>query len=232
MSNDDATTWCFDQDGAEIVSGLVDSVFAERLRNSCPSGRAGVRNPLSEWPEGRGAARRARDYLTTRRGNVPLLTRAILFDKREDANWQLPLHRDLSIAVVSRVDVPGFGPWSVKAGQPHVAPPLDVLAQIVTVRLHLDDAGEQNGCLRVIPRTHLARGSTTAGDTDVLASGGTPMLVRAGDAVLMHPLVLHGSERSRIDARRRVLHMEFAFGELPGPLQWAEVMIDEETSRG
>src|SRR5580692_1629714 len=59
--------------------------------------------------------------------------RAILFDKTPQANWKVPWHQDLSIAVSEKVEVDGYGPWSVKAGIPHVQPPVDVLNQMVAV---------------------------------------------------------------------------------------------------
>jgi hypothetical protein len=40
--------------------------------------------------------------------------RGILFDKIPDANWKVPWHQDLTIAVREKIEVEGFGPWSVK----------------------------------------------------------------------------------------------------------------------
>jgi hypothetical protein len=47
------------------------------------------------------------------RGAFPV--RGLLFDKSRDANWKVAWHQDLSIAVRRKIDVPGFGPWSLKA---------------------------------------------------------------------------------------------------------------------
>ena len=49
--------------------------------------------------------------------------RGILFDKIPDANWKVPWHQDVTIAVQSRVELDGFGPWSMKADVLHVQPP-------------------------------------------------------------------------------------------------------------
>jgi hypothetical protein len=46
--------------------------------------------------------------------------RGILFDKIPDANWKVPWHPDVTIAVRERVEVDGFGPWSMKAEMLHV----------------------------------------------------------------------------------------------------------------
>ena len=43
-----------------------------------------------------------------------------IFDKTSRSNWKVPWHQDLTIAVKRRLDLPGYGPWSVKDGVPHV----------------------------------------------------------------------------------------------------------------
>ena len=80
--------------------------------------------------------------------------RGILFDKIPDANWKVPWHQDVTIAVIERVEVEGFGPWSMKAEVLHVQPPAEVLEHILTVRFHLDFCGEENGALRVLFGSH------------------------------------------------------------------------------
>ena len=47
-----------------------------------------------------------------------------------------------------------YGPWSVKAGQPHVAPPFALLADMVTLRVHLDPVGPGNSPLLIAPGSH------------------------------------------------------------------------------
>lgn len=77
--------------------------------------------------------------------------RAILFDKTESTNWRLAWHQDRTVAVKSRVDAAGFGPWSRKDGMLHVAPPFEVLAGMVTLRLHLDPVSATNAPLLIAP---------------------------------------------------------------------------------
>jgi hypothetical protein len=79
---------------------------------------------------------------------------ATLFDKTADANWLVPWHQDLTICVKKKVDVPGYGPWTIKAGVPHVQPPVAILDRRLAVRIHLDNCSERNGALRVLPGTH------------------------------------------------------------------------------
>ena len=53
--------------------------------------------------------------------------RAILFDKSASTNWSLGWHQDRTICVHERREVAGFGPWTVKSGMLHVAPPFALL---------------------------------------------------------------------------------------------------------
>lgn len=154
----------------------------------------------------------------------PRPVRAIYFDKSSEANWLVPWHQDLTIALRSQADMPGFGPWSLKDGVPHVQPPVELLAQMLTIRLHLDDADESNGALQVLPGSHRF-GRLTAARIQQLRAEQSLFLcsVAAGDALLMRPLLLHASSRSTSDRHRRVLHIEYAAFSLPGELEWHEV---------
>ncbi|MDB5355684.1 MAG: protein involved in biosynthesis of mitomycin antibiotics/polyketide fumonisin [Phycisphaerales bacterium] len=149
--------------------------------------------------------------------------RGILFDKTAEANWKVAWHQDLSIAVREKIDVDGFGPWSVKAGIPHVQPPAQVLERMLTVRVHLDDCTQDNGPLLVLPGSH----SAGVLSSEHVArwkreSSPVPCCCPAGGAVLVRPLLLHASSEARMPGHRRVVHIEFAAGELPGALQWFE----------
>jgi hypothetical protein len=141
---------------------------------------------------------------------------AIYFDKTPAANWLVAWHQDLTIAVRARIDVPGFGPWSVKDGVHHVQAPVEILENMLTVRLHLDNCDERNGALWVLPGTHLFGRLSTERVTE-LTNGQDGYLCRAcaGDALLMRPLLLHRSRRSYSQRHRRVLHIEYASAELP-----------------
>jgi hypothetical protein len=149
--------------------------------------------------------------------------RAILFDKTPGANWKVSWHQDLTIAVRRRVDVPGYGPWSVKAGVVHVQPPVAVLERMLTLRLHLDDCGADNGPVRVLPGSHRAgRLSGEAIDRCRAEHAAIECLASRGDVLAMRPLLLHASSPARSPAHRRVLHIEYAAVELAGGLEWDE----------
>ena len=154
-------------------------------------------------------------------GPKALAVRGILFDKTPGANWKVPWHQDLSIAVTQRVDLAGYGPWSVKAGVPHVQPTVEVLQNMLTVRLHLDDCGVENGPLLVLPGTH-ADGVWTANQLDEYRKTNAPVActINRGGALLMRPLLLHASHSATMPGHRRVVHIEYAADVLPVELSW------------
>ncbi|MGC3972525.1 MAG: phytanoyl-CoA dioxygenase family protein [Pirellulales bacterium] len=111
----------------------------------------------------------------------------------------------------------------MKEGIPHVQPPTELLAQMLTIRLHLDDADAMNGALRVVPGGHrLGRLAPDQLEATRANLGETTCVVPAGGAMLMRPLLPHASGRSQSARRRRVLHIEYAGFDLPPPLRWHE----------
>ncbi len=146
--------------------------------------------------------------------------RGIFFDKTPDANWKVPFHQDLSIAVQEKCESEGFGPWSQKAGAVHVQPPREILENMLTIRLHLDACDAQNGALRVIAGSHRLGKLDAAQIALQTAQIAEIVPIPSGGAMLMRPLLLHASSPSENAAHRRVIHLEFAAAELPDGLQW------------
>ena len=148
--------------------------------------------------------------------------KGILFDKTSAANWKVPWHQDLTIAVTERREVDGFGPWTEKAGLPHVQPSLAVLKELLAFRIHLDDCGEDNGALKVLPRTHcFGRLSSNKQISDLRREiQEVTCSAKAGDVLLMRPLLLHSSAPATQPSRRRVIHLEYSADDLPGSLEW------------
>jgi hypothetical protein len=150
------------------------------------------------------------------------LTKAIYFDKPAGSNWLVAWHQDLMINVTHRAaDLPGFGPWTAKAGWVAVQPPAAVLENTVTIRLHLDDCDATNGALKVVPASHLG-GVVPAETIASHTAAATVCAVPAGGVMLMKPLLLHASNRSTSSRSRRVIHLEFSTAELPTGLAWRE----------
>lgn len=147
--------------------------------------------------------------------------RAVLFDKSPACNWVVPWHQDRTIAVDRRVDAPGFGPWSTKAGVTHVEPPFEILRDMLTVRLHLDDCLVDNAPLVVALGSHRSR--VTAADVAAVADLMHQMTctARAGDAWVYATPILHRSDRAGRPGRRRVVQIDYCAASLPAGLNWA-----------
>lgn len=213
-------------DGVTILRNVLSAEQVEQLVGASGAvARAGVRNALGAIPPVRRIveSEQLTGVLRQWLGSRATLTRAILFDKHDGANWAVPWHQDTVIGVRERIDVPGFGPWSVKQGVTHVRAPARILESMLTVRVHIDAADASNGALMILRGTH-REGILDDNRIRQIASTTEPTIceARAGDAVLMRPLLLHASARSTSTRRRRVLHLEYACGKLPGGLRWAE----------
>ena len=137
--------------------------------------------------------------------------RATLFDKSASANWLVAWHQDTALPMRAQADAAGWGPWSIKAGIVHAHAPASALARVVALRVSLDPSTEANGPLRVLPRTHV-HGLLDGAAVERLGLEVAPVscTVGAGGVVAMRPLLLHASSKSTSDARRRVLHIEYA----------------------
>ncbi len=137
--------------------------------------------------------------------------RATLFDKSPTSNWLVVWHQDTALPLRQRHELPGWGPWSVKEGVIYAHAPAPALAQILALRIHLDDSTDKNGPLRVLPGTHIM-GVLTDDTIERLASEITAVdcLVAAGGVVAMRPLIVHASSKSVTETPRRVLHIEYA----------------------
>jgi ectoine hydroxylase-related dioxygenase (phytanoyl-CoA dioxygenase family) len=149
------------------------------------------------------------------------VVKSIYFDKPEKSNWFVAWHQDLTISVDKKIDLPGYGPWTVKLNQFAVQPPLDILKNNFTIRIHLDDTDEGNGALKVLAGSHqkdICRIETVDWATETEVS----CYVKAGGLMAMRPLLFHASNRTTNNQKRRVIHIEFSKAELPDEICWAE----------
>lgn len=214
------------RDGFLIVRKVVAETMLRHLREEADSvarvaGTACVRHLRSRSMVFDALARSSEFSAMLPEGVRPV--RSILFDKTPEENWPVAWHQDLTICVAARYDLEGYGPWSTKDGVVHVQPPVELLENMITLRLHLDHTAADNGALRVIPGSHRAGRLTSAAISLVTREDEVVCECAAGDVLIMCSLLLHASSRSLAPARRRVIHMEYARdGDLHPSLTWNE----------
>lgn len=152
---------------------------------------------------------------------TPALVKSIWFDKPADANWFVPWHQDSVITVARRYpDKTGFINWTTKGKNAGVQPPREILEQVWTMRIHLDDATAANGALWVMAGSHTS--GFIRSEAPVNENEATLIEARCGDVLLMRPLLLHRSSRATVNLPRRILHLEFSDHVFPDEMQWAE----------
>jgi ectoine hydroxylase-related dioxygenase (phytanoyl-CoA dioxygenase family) len=144
-------------------------------------------------------------------GETAIPYKATLFDKSPARNWLVVWHQDTALPLSERREIPEWGPWSTKAGVTYALAPASALAQVVALRLHLDDSRADNGPLRVLPGTHTL-GLLTEFDIARLTTeiSAVDCTVPAGGVIAMRPLIVHASSKADSDLPRRVLHVEYA----------------------
>jgi ectoine hydroxylase-related dioxygenase (phytanoyl-CoA dioxygenase family) len=156
-------------------------------------------------------------------GHDFFVVKSIYFDKPETSNWYVSYHQDLTISVDKKLELENFGPWTVKQNQFAVQPPIDILENNFTIRIHLDDTDEKNGALKVVPKSHLKKIYRPETINWTIESE-TICNVKKGGIMIMRPLLLHSSSRTTNNKKRRVIHIEFSNQELPSELNWSERM--------
>lgn len=157
-------------------------------------------------------------------GDAARPVRALLFDKTPETNWALGWHQDRTIVVERRREVAGFGPWTVKQGLHHVAPPATVLADMRTMRIHIDPVPADNAPLLVAPGSHRLGRIAEPDIAAVVGRSTVEACVAArGDVWLYATPILHASDAAVRPVRRRVLQVDFAATGLPGGLAWLGV---------
>ena len=131
-----------DDQMVDLLLKLLTDVQDEDVHKQRAGKAFGIRNLLNVVPFTRELADSAtcRSIVEPILGGSARVVRGIYFDKHKDANWKVAWHQDLTIAVQERVEVDGYGPWSIKAGINHVQPPVSVLQNILALRIHLDHA--------------------------------------------------------------------------------------------
>ena len=189
------------------IAGLLQDT-----REPLPRSRAGLRHAL-RYPSIAAFVRKPRLTALAAEilGTAATPFRATLFNKSPGSNWLVVWHQDTALPIQHRLDVPGWGSWSVKDGITYAHAPAAALEKIVALRVHLDDSTAENGPLRVLPGTH-DLGVLEDDAIRQLATDVAPVdcVVPLGGVIAMKPLVIHASSKSRCEQPRRVLHIEYA----------------------
>lgn len=173
-----------------------------------------------------------RELLSDLSASEYFVSKAIYFDKPSDSNWFVAYHQDLSISVNQKIELEEYTNWTFKKGQYGVQPPMEILEDTITLRIHLDDTKKDNGALKVIPRSHL-KGIVRADSKDWDIKSERICEVEKGGVMLMKPLTLHASNRTTNGKQRRVVHLEFNKHKLTKPLAWLEHYgIEASTQQG
>jgi ectoine hydroxylase-related dioxygenase (phytanoyl-CoA dioxygenase family) len=154
-------------------------------------------------------------------GEQYFVVKSIYFDKPEKSNWFVAWHQDLTISVDRKTELLGYGPWTIKLNQFAVQPPIEILQDNFTIRIHLDDTDAGNGALKVIPGSHL-KNIRRVDSLDWKNEPETTCNVNAGGVMIMRPLLMHASNRTTSNKQRRVIHIEFGRQELPEEISWVE----------
>lgn len=212
--------------GDEQIKNLIESL--SKLAAFSADGKKnktiyGVRNLMNFVPKVREFAERdkVKNLVKSILGENAKPVKAIYFDKTPEANWKVPWHQDLTIAVKEKRESEGFSAWTRKAEIQHVQPPVLILEKLLAMRIHLDDADETNGALKVIPKSH-NRGRLSAAEIQNLRKANKIEVcrIKRGDAFFMRPLLVHSSSAGTSPRHRRVIHIEFSAENLLDGLEW------------
>ncbi len=196
----------------QVLPPAACAALAARLEVSRQRSRAGARH-LMRVPEVAQVAHDERLLAIARAelGPDAVPFRATLFAKTGRANWLVAWHQDTALPLATRFAATDWKNWTQKEGVRYAHAPAWALGRVAALRLHLDASTADNGPLRVIPASH-TRGVLSGEEirAAVAAQTAVECHVPTGGVLLMRPLLLHASGKSRLDVPRRVLHIEYA----------------------
>ncbi|WP_417355013.1 phytanoyl-CoA dioxygenase family protein [Flavobacterium sp.] len=213
----------YSQDEIDRIIKIIDSAHSDSATFRRSKDLFAIRQFLKEMPSVTELVfnQKLKDIVNTVFGEDYFPIKSIYFDKPGNSNWFVAYHQDLTISVNQKAEIENYGPWTVKQNQFAVQPPVEVLENIFTIRIHLDDTDENNGALKVIPKSHLKkiyRPETIDWNTETEATCNVPK----GGVMIMKPLLLHSSGRTVNNSNRRVIHIEFSNLQLPTQIKWTE----------
>lgn len=216
----------FDEDGVMIKPALLSKILSSAVMHQLAEieTRNGIRHAEKKYSTIEDVVSCGEIQIQAQKilGNEAKPVRVIYFDKTPKNNWLVSWHQDKTIAVNKEIQQEDWGPWSIKEGVHHVQVPQYVLENMLTIRLHLDSTTLDNGCLKIIPGSHkLGILKQEEIYKIVNSSNIVHCELKAGDALLMRPHVLHASSKALKPSHRRIIHIEYSSFVLPDGLSWA-----------
>ena len=214
--------------GLTITDGVFSETecedFAQRIA-AVEMSRAGGRSLLDfAWCRSVAVVLRQRLAVQLPEIGSTVAVQCIYFRKSTTTNWLVPWHQDRSVPVAGRVESDGLSGWSQKEGVHFVYAPDDLLAEMLAVRLHLDDSTMDNGPLRVVAGSH-REGTLSPEEIAYVRARHQEIscVVCRGGVLAMRPLLLHASSKCTSEQPRRVLQFLFGPPDLPLGLagRWA-----------
>lgn len=208
----------------ELVEELIVAVEGVSAGESVHrnGGTYAVRNLFEVCPAARKALEAAAlgELVFADLGREARCVRALFLDRAPRAGWSVPWHQEATIALKERVEVTGFGPWTVKDGVQHVMAPPGTLSAMLSVRAYLDDCGIEEGGVEVIPTSHQYGRLPEDSIEQFTRYDVTAVPVRRGGLLAMKPLLIRRSRAATDTGPRRVIQLDFCARRLPLPLEW------------
>ncbi|WP_010479726.1 phytanoyl-CoA dioxygenase family protein [Acaryochloris sp. CCMEE 5410] len=208
----------------QICSSLICEQVCEHLDEVVQTGPGSRRLLAFDWCQELAKSLKFHPFISPLLGPSPIANQCTYFEKSPDQNWLVALHQDVSIAVQPNAAATQLG-ISQKEGLSFVQPPIEILEQLVALRIHLDDCTINNGPLKVVPGSHQQGRLSDPMITKLRDhSGEISCLVPKGGVLAMRPLLLHASSKMTLPQRRRVLHFLCGPQHLPNGLAWHEAI--------
>jgi ectoine hydroxylase-related dioxygenase (phytanoyl-CoA dioxygenase family) len=198
--------------GYELVENVFTLSECQAILTHLPKTGYCLRDPLIQFPE---IIELIRASKITELFPHYSIVRSVFFQKPNSNNWHVPLHQDKLVQVSHKIELPGFGPWSVKNNINHVQPTPEIMNQVISLRIHLSDCSANDGPLEIIPNSHLTNYEPLYEN-----SQSTEITGEAGSLLIFSPLCWHKSKKCKSNSQRAVLHMEISKGSLPEKLSW------------
>lgn len=201
----------FEETGRIWRRNFLTEEQVEALNISCDVGnRPGIRLLLS--PElnlilGPNSTL-SRELITLGVDRTPV--RLIAFNKTPEANWGVPWHQDRVVAVKKNVACSGYSNWVAKDGFWHCEPPIELLARMLFVRIHLDTCDHSNGAMEIALGSHrLGKVPAPAARSVAEAYPIETCVANPGDVLILKALTLHRSKGAVQASSRRALRVDY-----------------------